>query len=99
MPTDLPRNAAELFDDAGLLENAVVTSAKIHNKGSGGQYLMMSFSDDAYGQFALTIHPDTRYGNSGVYARLVVDYDEPPGAGADPYGRPDPMTNPEAWTE
>jgi hypothetical protein len=26
-------------------------------------------------------------------------YDEPPGAGADPYGRPDPRTHPEYWTE
>jgi hypothetical protein len=25
--------------------------------------------------------------------------DEPPGAGADPYGRPDPLTHPEYWTE
>jgi hypothetical protein len=26
-------------------------------------------------------------------------YDEPPGAGADPWGRPDPRTHPEYWTE
>lgn len=26
-------------------------------------------------------------------------YDEPPGAGADPFGRPDPRTHPEYWTE
>jgi uncharacterized protein RhaS with RHS repeats len=25
--------------------------------------------------------------------------DEPPGAGADPYGRPDPLTHPEFWVE
>ncbi len=24
---------------------------------------------------------------------------EPPGAGADPYGRPDPLKHPEAWME
>lgn len=99
MLADLPRDAAELFDDADLLVNAVVTRAKIHNSASGGQHLRMSFSDDAYGQFTITIRPDARHGNSGVYARLVVDYDEPPGAGADPYGRPDPRTNPEYWTE
>lgn len=25
--------------------------------------------------------------------------DEPPGAGDDPYGRPDPIKHPEFWTE
>lgn len=29
----------------------------------------------------------------------VVVSDEPPGAGADPFGRPDPLTHPEFWTE
>lgn len=34
----------------------------------------------------------------------VCDYcgypgDEPPRAGQDPYGRPDPLTHPEYWTE
>ena len=28
-----------------------------------------------------------------------VDPDEPYGAGADPYGRPDPLTHPEYWAE
>lgn len=28
-----------------------------------------------------------------------ADEDEPSGAGADPYGRPDPHTHPEFWTE
>ena len=27
------------------------------------------------------------------------DDNEPPGAGTDPYGRPDPQTNPEYWRE
>lgn len=30
--------------------------------------------------------------------RKLLD-DEPPGAGADPFGRPDPQTHPEFWTE
>lgn len=29
----------------------------------------------------------------------VIVSDEPPGAGADPFGRPDPRTHPEFWTE
>lgn len=29
----------------------------------------------------------------------VADFDEPPGAGADPFGRPDPSTHPEFWRE
>lgn len=29
----------------------------------------------------------------------AVSDDEPPGSGADPYGRPDPRTHPDYWTE
>jgi hypothetical protein len=32
-------------------------------------------------------------------SREVSVSDEPPGAGADPFGRPDPRTHPEYWTE
>ena len=42
---------------------------------------------------------------TGVYECNVKGCDceqyhsEPPGAGRDPYGRPDPRTHPEFWTE
>lgn len=32
-------------------------------------------------------------------AKVEFSGEEPRGFGADPYGRPDPMTHPEAWTE
>lgn len=35
--------------------------------------------------------------DDGEGLRIYVG--EPPGAGADPYNRPDPMAHPEAWTE
>lgn len=35
----------------------------------------------------------------GFDDEIVVYVGEPRGAGDDPWGRPDPRTNPEAWTE
>lgn len=39
-------------------------------------------------------------GYNGVVTSVEEDpYAEPPGAGKDPYGRPDPQTHPEYWCE
>lgn len=42
-----------------------------------------------------------RHGVSDETTRVPLAelQDEPPGAGADPFGRPDPQTHPEYWTE
>lgn len=57
------------------------------------------WADDA--QHAREQHEEAFQGEPGEIV-LAIEHDphaEPPGAGADPYGRPDPRLHPEFWTE
>jgi hypothetical protein len=56
------------------------------------------------GKPAVHLIADEPYCRSCAWAELGRQPDddtdsEPPGAGADPYGRPDPQTEPGAWRE
>lgn len=78
--------AAERFDGC--------TIAAIHYDRKGG--LLNLYVETGYpdGEVALQFYIGK--GNERV---LEVTEDEPRGAGADPYGRPDPGKSPEYWTE
>lgn len=50
---------------------------------------------------AVEQHDDSFGGEPGEVVLAITHdpYDEPPGAGADPYGRPPASSHPEFWTE
>jgi hypothetical protein len=90
MIDDLPTKAADLFDDNGAaLEGAEIMRASL----SDSSVTLVFQHNRSRPAFAIQIWQDS------ITGKMRVEYDEPPGAGADPYDRPDPMKHPEAWTE
>jgi hypothetical protein len=90
----LPPNARDLFEEGNELENTRIIAAKIEH----GNHLRLDLVDDTHGTFCVDIRVDQDEAST-QFASFTVDYDEPLGAGADPYGRPDPQQHPEAWSE
>jgi hypothetical protein len=89
--------ARDLFDDNGAgIQNHTIIGATLTD-----DRLVLQL-DGGYpdGRYALEIKCgyDSRI-DPQLEPVLLIGYDEPAGAGADPYGRPDPKTHPEAWTE
>lgn len=80
------------------MEGAEITSATLSDDGCS---LTLQLSAGyPTGRFAVQIGVGMRYELPiDPTPVLKIDDDEPAGAGADPYGRPDPQEHPEAWTE
>lgn len=94
----LPDKAAEVFEQMIDSRTELLGASLAEDRRS----LTLQFSSDVFGRFAVQISGESAPPDGSVVAQrawLKFDYDEPEGAGADPYGRPDPMTHPEAWTE
>lgn len=93
---DDPRARALFEDNAALLQDAKIMGGSLDDDRLVLQ-IDAGFPD---GRFALevTAKPVT-VARREPEARLEIDFDEPAGAGTDPYGRPDPRTHPEYWRE
>lgn len=91
----LPDDPRELFEDGGVaLENARIIGASFT-----GRSLTLHLSDEYAGRFSIEASVEVKSGERLIETGIKLTYDEPLGAGADPYGRPNPQTHPEFWTE
>lgn len=91
----MPADPRELVDQ---LEGAEIVSADLSEDGN---VLILQLSGDyPIGRFAVQISAVDRSNHEIDRAPMLkIDDAEPAGFGADPYGRPDPIKHPKAWTE
>lgn len=91
----LPDDPRELFEDGGVaLENAQIVAASLT-----GRTLTLHLDDEYAGRFSIQATTKVTEKEGQLIVGMDLTYDEPLGAGADPYGRPNPQTNPDYWTE
>lgn len=78
------------------LDNLRVSQARIH-AGSADWWVVNASGYEIRGPFADRAEAEDNLAD--LRAPEDEDDGEPIGAGADPFGRPDPRTHPEFWTE